>query len=77
MVHSHAVHLALGALLTPCTTCGTGLLTPSLAALAAQVTVFGMSVRYDERNPDYFDSEEEEAPEEQELKPHPAARKKA
>ena len=30
------VHLPLGALLTLCTVCGTGCLTPSLAALAAQ-----------------------------------------
>ena len=26
MAHSHPVHLALGALLTPCTVCGTGLM---------------------------------------------------
>ena len=38
MVHSHTVHLPLGALLIwKCTMCGTGGLTPSLAALAAQV----------------------------------------
>ena len=37
MVHSHTVHLPFGALLIPCTMCGTGCLTPSLAALAAQV----------------------------------------
>ena len=36
MHDAHAVHLALGGLLIPCATCGTGCLTPSLAALAAQ-----------------------------------------
>ena len=39
MAHSHTVHLPLGALLSWCTVCGTGRLTPSLAALAAQVFV--------------------------------------
>ena len=37
MVHSHTVHLPLGALLIWGTVCGAGCLTPSLAALAAQV----------------------------------------
>ena len=37
MAHSHTVHLPLGALLIWRTMCGTGCLTPSLAALAAQV----------------------------------------
>ena len=40
MAHSHTVHLALGALLSACTMCGTGRLTPSLAALAAQDEIF-------------------------------------
>ena len=39
MVHCHTVHLPIGALLSPCTMCGTGGLAPSLAALAAQVLV--------------------------------------
>ena len=35
--HTHTPCTILGALLTLCTVCGTGCLTPSLAALAAQV----------------------------------------
>ena len=35
MVHSHAVHLPLGALLSPCTVCGTGK-DAGLGKLAAQ-----------------------------------------
>ena len=43
MMHSHTVHPPPGTPLIWCTVCGTGSLTPSLAALAAQV---GTAYRY-------------------------------